>query len=206
MAKSHEQQRQRRIEFQHFGLKKVTPTKDGLKAKYFELGGIVNQIEIVAHGDPHPDFTKSLTELAMYYGMSLGLLEPWDWAREVLKDNEELLREALNGNERTLNRLLVKGVAYLGDADTAGVKILGSMKCDNNWVKCDTPKIPFATDKLGYEKTVQKLVEKVRAETYNYLFNNKRAQEDIERQASGDAQYDITDEDLLKLDGNAGQS
>ena len=198
MAKSHEQQRQRRLEFQHFGLKKVKTTKDGLSAKYFELGGSVNEIVIVAHGEPHPHFTKAMSDLAQYYALSLGLVSGWDFAREALRGNDELLKEAIIGNDREIARCQIVGVSYLGDGDTAGAKIHGSLKCDNNWVKCDTPKVPFATDKLGYEKTLEKLVEFVRAEAYNYIFNNKRAQEDIERQTNGDADNDIQPEDLFK--------
>jgi len=198
MAKTHEQQRQRRLEFQHFGLKKIKSTKDGISAKYFESGGSVNEILIVAHGEPHPDFTKALSDLAQYYALSLGLLSGWDFARENLRDNGEALKEAIIGNDREIARCMVVGVSYLGDGDTAGAKILGSLKCDNNWVKCDTPKIPFATDKLGYEKTLEKLVEIVRAESYNYIFNNKRAQEDLERQANGDEANDIKTADLFK--------
>ncbi len=198
MAKTHELQRTRRLEFQHFGLKKVKTTKDGLAVSYSELGGSVNEIVIVAHGEPHPHLTKALEDLAQNYALSTGLLSGWDFARENLRDKPEILKEAIIGNDREIGRCKVVGVAYLGDGDTAGAKILGSLKCDNNWVKLDTPKIPFANDKLGYEKTVERQVEFLRAEVYNYIFNNKRAQEDIERQTNGDAANDIQTEDLFK--------
>lgn len=166
----------RKLEYKNFDLDNVKATKDGLTVVFYEKGGSSNKHTIVCEGDPHPHFKDALAALGGYYALALELQSGWDYARENLRDEGELLKGAILGAERETTRCLITGVSYLGDIETLGAKIIGSLKCNNNWVKISTPKILFAGTKLGYEQTVMDLCEKVKAETYNYVFNSKRAQ------------------------------
>ena len=43
----------------------------------------------------------------------------------------------------------------------------------------NTPRIVFSSDKLGYEQQVKNQIEMIEREVYKYLFEGKKAQQDL---------------------------
>lgn len=188
----------RKLEYQNFDLQKVKVSKEGLNIEYYEKGGTFDKHSVECIGQPHPDFTEALESLQLYMAMRLGLLKGWDFAREQLKKKSELLQEAVKGYEDELSRCNVSGISFVGQEQLRGIKITGSLKCEYGSVGLATPNITFSSDKLGYESDVEDLCERVKSETYLYLFKSKKAQQDLVQQAEEAEQ----EQEEFKLNGD----
>lgn len=173
----------RALNYENFDLQKVKLTKEGLNVEYYEKGGTFDKHMVEAVGQPHPDLTDSFESLQLYMALRLGMLKGWDFARENMRDDLELLKEAKQGYEDELSRCNVSGVSFVGQEQLKGIKITGSLKCDYGSVGLATPNITFSSDKLGYESDVEDLCEIIKKETFLYLFKNKKAQQDLIQQA-----------------------
>jgi hypothetical protein len=182
--KPHDEQRRRTLEFQHFDLMKFKITKDGVDVTHHEK---VNESFIqTTSGEyqPHPDLKAKMDELKLYMATRLGLLEGWDFSREYLKGDLDLLKLAIASHKETIDRCNVNGLTFLGEGETYGVAITGSIAVPKGGsVGMSVPKITFGSDKLGYEKEVQQICEQIKSEVYQYRFQAKKAQLDIETEA-----------------------
>lgn len=173
----------RKIDYQNFDLTKVKLTKDGLDFSFFEKGNGHNEYAVTCEGIPHPDLTNQLDKLKEYLAKRLDLLKGWDYAREHLRGNLDALQDAIKGYEAEVQRCNVSGISIVGQDQLRGVKITGSLKCLQGSVGLASPNITFSSEKLGYEKEVEEICEKIREEVYLYHFKNKRAQQDLVTQA-----------------------
>lgn len=173
----------RKIEYQDFDLTKCKITKEGLDFSFFEKGNGHNEYSVTCEGIAHPDLVNKLDELKEFMAKRLNLLTGWDFAREHLRSNMDLLQEAIKGYDAEVERCVVSGIVFVGSDQLKGIKITGSLKCSQGSFGLATPNITFSSEKLGYEKTVEEICEKIREEVYLYHFKNKRAQQNLMDQA-----------------------
>lgn len=190
----------RKLDYANFDLQKVKVTPDGLSIHYFEKGTHHDKYIIECEGQPHPDFTTALEAFQIIMAKRLNLLKGWDLAREGLKKNSDLLKEAMQGHKAEIERCKVSGIVWVGNDQLSGIKITGSLKCDTASVGMATPNITFASEKLGYEEEAQKLAEDIRKETYLYHFKNKKAQQDLLSQVEEAEETDEADK-VFELKG-----
>lgn len=179
-----EEQKGRIMPREDFNLTKFKRTKEGLFIAH-HVGG-PNPADVTADVDvkPHPDLQAKMNELQLYMATRLGLLEGWDYSRDNLKG--EKLKKAMNGHKETLERCNVNGITYLGEGETRGVTITGSIKTPKSGsVGLAVPKITFGKDTLGYEGEVEQICEEITDEVYNYLILRKKEQTDLGDQADG---------------------
>lgn len=169
----------RKLDFKDFDLQKVKANSDGVHIEFYEKGNGNLKHTVDCSEEPHPDFITSLKALQLYFAMRIGILDGWNFARENLKKDQELLKDAISGYDSEIERCSVFGIAYVGSDQLRAVKITGALKCKNGSVGMATPNITFSSDKLGYEDDVKDLCDVVMKECYNYAFKNKRAQQDI---------------------------
>lgn len=178
--KPHDVQRRRTIEFQHFDLMKFKITKEGVDVTHHESGDDPGGMTKTGESQPHPDLKKKMDELKLYMATRLGLLEGWDFAREHLKGDLDLLKIAIDARKEIIDRCNINGLTFLGEGETLGVSITGSLAVPKGGsIGMAVPKITFDSDKLGYEKEVQQICEEIKSEVYQYRFQSKKAQLDI---------------------------
>lgn len=180
MVKSKEKQQQRVIEYKNFKLLKFKVTKIGVDVTHMEPGEEGGKITKEGKAQPHPDLKLAMDKLKLYMATRLGLLTGWDYSREHLKKADEVLQGAVDGHKEALDYCNVNGLTFVGEGDTAGVQITGSIKVPKGGsTGLAVPKITFSKDTLGYENDVEELCEKVKIEVYAYRYQHKKAQLDL---------------------------
>lgn len=205
MAKSHEEQKLRQLEYQHFDLIKVKITKDGADVTHHESGNDAGQLTKIGEVQPHPDLQASLDELAPFMAQRIGILDGWDFSREHTKKDLEVLKMAMDGHKEAISRCNVNGITFLGDGETYGVMITGSLKLPKGGsIGMAVSKITFGKDVLGYETEVEEICEKIKKEVYAYRFQSKKLQLDIETELKKKENPDLfkepkTEKDETKL-------
>lgn len=181
--KTKEEQQSRRLEYQHFDLRKFKVTKDGVDVTHHESGMEAGEITKRGEVQPHPDLKEKMDQLALYMATRLGLLQGWDYSRTHIKE-EEALKGAMEGHKEVIERMNVNGLTFVGEGETAGVMITGSIKVPKTGsTGLTVPKITFGSDKLGYETEVEEICEEIKREVYAYRFQSKKLQLDIETEA-----------------------
>lgn len=184
-VKSKETQQTRKVEFQHFQVKKFKITPKGVDITHIEIGEDTGEIATVGRVVPHPDLKEKMNQLKIYMATRLGLLQGWDFSRANLKlKNEDLLKQALDGHKDAIDSCNVNGLTFVGEGDLFGVIITGSLKTPKGGsAGMAIPKITFGKEVLGYEKEVEEICDEIKEEIYAYRFQHKKAQLDIETEA-----------------------
>lgn len=184
-GKTPEEQRTRKLEYQHFDLRKIKMQKKGADVDHHEGGSDAGIVSKIGETTPHPDLQKALDALKPIMARRLGLLCGTDVAREIAKGDLDKYQIALDKEKEVINRCNVNGLTFVGSGDKFGVMITGSILLpENGSVGLAVSKITFAEDVLGYEKECEQLCENVKKEVYAYRFQNKKAQLDIEFEAN----------------------
>lgn len=184
MAKTKESQQRRQLEYQHFNLIKCKITKDGVEVHHHE--NFENPIDQKTSGEyqPHPDLIAEFNRLRLYMATRLGLLQGWDYSREHLKSDETMLKQIIMMHDEVLERMKPSGIQFVGEGETSGVLITGSILVPKGGsTGLTVPKITFGKTVLGYEDDVQEICEDIKKEVYAYRFQSKKHQLDIETEA-----------------------
>ena len=183
---STEDQKGRIMPREDFNLMKFKRTKEGVSITH-HVGG-TNPANINADVDvqPHPDLQKKMDELQLYMATRLGLLQGWDFAREGTRKDSDLLEKAIQGHKDAVAMCNINGISFVGEGETAGVMITGSIKTPKSGsVGLAVPKISFGKEVLGYENEVEQICEEITDEIYSYLILKKKEQTDLGDQAEG---------------------
>lgn len=186
MAETKEKQQGRILPREDFNLQKFKFTKDGVSIKH-HLGGTDPQTQSnECDWKPHPDLVEATKELRLYMASRIGLLQGWDFACEACREDWDNLEKAKSGHEETIERMNVNGLTFLGEGETLGVTITGSIKTPTSGsIGLAVPKITFSKEELGIEEDVEAICEKITDEVYNYLILRKKEQASVEDQAEG---------------------
>lgn len=168
----------------NFNLSKVKLLpKGGLQANY--------QITEVVGGEPsvtdytadvsreaHPDLMGLFKDLrhivARIFNITsfLTLLESDD-----MKLPESKTTIARNFAEELISKIDVRGVSWSGSDDNVGVIITAVFETPNGLKTCiNTPRIKLGQISFGFEEELEKIVEGIQSEVYQFLFNGKQAQ------------------------------
>lgn len=180
-SKTKDKQQRRILEYKHFNLIKVKITKDGVNVHHHE--NFEDPIDQNTSGEyqPHPDLLKQIDRLKLYMATRLGLLQGWDYSREHLKADKTKLQQIIMMHEEVIERMKPSGIQYVGEGETAGILITGSILVPHGGSTGLTiPKIPFGKTVLGYEDDVEEICEDIKKEVYAYRFQSKKHQLDIE--------------------------
>ena len=71
----------------------------------------------------------------------------------------------------------VRGVSWSGSDDNVGVIITAVFETPNGLKTCiNTPRIKTAQISFGFEEEMEKIVDAIKTEVYQFLFNGKQAQ------------------------------
>lgn len=110
--------------------------------------------------------------------------------------------------DELIAKIDVRGVSWSGTDDNTGVVITAVFETPNGLKTCiNTPRIKMATISFGFEEELEKIVEAIKTEVYQFLFNGKQAQlslfgdngEQAPAGESGTAANDGTGDDMPEM-------
>lgn len=107
--------------------------------------------------------------------------------------------------DELIAKIDVRGVSWSGTDDNTGVVITAVFETPNGLKTCiNTPRIKMATISFGFEEELEKIVEAIKTEVYQFLFNGKQAQlslfgEQAPAGESGVAVNDGTGDDMPEM-------
>lgn len=179
--KTKNKQQQRILEYQHFKMIKCKINKDGVSVHHHE--NLDNAMDQHTSGEyqPHPDLLAQIDRLKLYMATRLGMLQGWDYSREHLKADKTKLKQVIMMHEEVIERMKPSGIQFVGEGETAGVLITGSILVPKGGsTGLTVPKITFGKTVLGYEDDVEEICEDIKKEVYAYRFQSKKHQLDLE--------------------------
>lgn len=92
-----------------------------------------------------------------------------------LPESKRLLARSF-ANE-LIEKIDVRGVSWFGTDDNVGVVITAVFETPNGLKTCiNTPRIKTANISFGFEEELEKIVDTIKTEVYQFLFNGKQAQ------------------------------
>lgn len=149
--------------------------------------------------DVHPDLLGLFDDLRNIVGRVfnitsfLSLLESDDFK---LTESKKALARSFA--DELLQKIEVRGVAWSGTGDNAGVVITSVYETPNGLKTCiNTPRMKMATISFGFEEELEQIVEQIKKEVYAYLFKGKQAQMSLFGQPEADdTERDPIDEDM----------
>lgn len=138
---------------------------------------LVDRVE-TSDRDIHPDLLNLFKDLRIVVGRCLGitsflsLLESDEM--KIPASKMEKAREFADG---LMEKFDVRGVAWSGTNESVGVVITSVFETANGLKTCiNTPRIKLSQISFGFEEELEKIVDSVKTEVYEFLFNGKSAQ------------------------------
>lgn len=160
-----------------FNLQKVKFTEPGLSAKWYEKVQVEGETETLDAGksgryNPHADLNEYKSQLKHYLAKAFHLTEGFDIAEKYLKGGQK--QKAIDAKIELMRKIQITGISVGGTDELRGIVITGKISSFNESKSAmNTPRIVFSSDKLGFEKEVEKIFELIENEVYKYFFNGK---------------------------------
>lgn len=171
------------VRFDDFTLKKAVIKDNSVVAEFEENRIIDDQAKVIQHRieadyHPHPDLIEYRNKLREFLMKAYSMDKGHEMAIKYLKGEQKKIAE--ESLIELYDILEVTGVSISGDDQLKGVVISGKIKSFNG-AKCamNTPRIVYSSEKLGYEQDVESIVELITREVYKYIFEGKKAQQDL---------------------------
>ena len=128
--------------------------------------------------DIHPDLRGLFEDLRPIVGRVFNItsfLTFLDSDEMKLPESKKVLARAFA--DELIAKIDVRGVSWSGTDDNTGVVITAVFETPNGLKTCiNTPRIKMATISFGFEEELEKIVEAIKTEVYQFLFNGKQAQ------------------------------
>lgn len=174
-----------KINEEAFKLKKVKFDGKKISIDYEEKTvnkkGVAEMLVYTVESDsrlPHQDLINGLSMLREPLMRSLRYYDMKDVALEFLGADQK--KKVTDKFLDLVNDVEVTGISIGGSNQLKGVVITGKIKNEvTGKSSLNSPRIVFASDKLGYEDIVEQVAEKIGRECYNYVYSNKKAVKDL---------------------------
>ena len=156
--------------------------------------------------DIHPDLRGLFEDLRPIVGRVFNItsfLTFLDSDEMKLPESKKILARAFA--DELIAKIDVRGVSWSGTDDNTGVVITAVFETPNGLKTCiNTPRIKMATISFGFEEELEKIVDAIKTEVYQFLFNGKQAQlslfgEQAPAGESGTAANDGTGDDMSEM-------
>jgi hypothetical protein len=164
----------KKLELKNFQLRHLKLSSKGCpQIDWFDLTQTNELFSVESDSQPHEDLVEKLNELKSVFSESLGLLAGWNFARENNRKNEEKLQEAVRFYNEEIMRCKVSGVTITDK----GVKISGSLICDEGTVGLSSPLVKFENedDEITIGETAKVIIEELQVEVWKFIYGGKRA-------------------------------
>lgn len=157
-----------------FDLQKFKIEKDSMKVEFNEIRKTNEGTIKIPHSmeppyQAHPDLLDLLSRMKEF------VLKQYDYHKLNLSKNKESKAAWQEINKA----LTVTGFTLIGSDNLKGAIVTAKIKTESGTRALPTGRIVFSSDKLGYEKECEVLIEELQSEVYSCLFENKRAQLDL---------------------------
>lgn len=167
-----------------FNLSKVKLLpKGGIQAEYQVTQVVDGETSLIDRSetctrDVHPDLLGLFEDLRIIVGRVLNItsfLTLIESDEMKLPESKRLI--ARNFADELLQKIEVRGVAWSGTGEGVGVVITSVLETPNGLKTCiNTPRLKMATISFGFEEELEKIVDAIKGEVYEYLFKGKQAQ------------------------------
>lgn len=156
--------------------------------------------------DIHPDLRGLFEDLRPIVGRVFNItsfLTFLDSDEMKLPESKKVLARAFA--DELIAKIDVRGVSWSGTDENTGVVITAVFETPNGLKTCiNTPRIKMATISFGFEEELEKIVEAIKTEVYQFLFNGKQAQlslfgEQAPAGESGTAANDAPGDDMPEM-------
>lgn len=166
----------KKLEFKNFDLQKVkVNAKNGIYVEWYDLTSKNDLLSIDSDSVPHEDLFDALSKFKEPMGTSLGILKGFLFARVHLRDNLDLLKQAVDGYESEVERCNVGGINFVGSGENEGLRITGSLRCDIGSVGMSTSTIKFEDEESDLGELVFELSGALKKEVFAFIYQGKRA-------------------------------
>ena len=139
--------------------------------------------------DIHPDLRGLFEDLRPIVGRVFNItsfLTFLDSDEMKLPESKKVLARSFA--DELIAKIDVRGVSWSGTDDNVGVVITAVFETPNGLKTCiNTPRIKMATISFGFEEELEKIVEAIKTEVYQFLFNGKQAQLSLFGDQTGNA-------------------
>lgn len=167
-----------------FNLSKVKLLpKGGIQAEYQVTQVVDGETSLIDRSetctrDVHPDLLGLFEDLRIIVGRVLNITSFLTLIEsDEMKIPESKRLIARNFADELLQKIEVRGVAWSGTGEGVGVVITSVLETPNGLKTCiNTPRLKMATISFGFEEELEKIVDAIKGEVYEYLFKGKQAQ------------------------------
>jgi len=175
----------KKLELKSFDLQKVSfNAKKGLIVDFYDVNSPNDLWNCDSDSQPHEDYLTGLDALKEVFAYSVGLNNGWEFARENNRKNEEALKKSIQSWNDEIERFTIKGMTVVGNGDSRGIKISGSLKTDLGVVGLSSPIVrfdAFVTNSIDEDVMIGDLAEtafnKIQEEVWGFIFKGKRGGE-----------------------------
>ena len=138
---------------------------------------LVDRVE-TSDRDIHPDLLKLFQDLRIVVGRCLGITSFLSLLEsDEMKIPESKRQIARDFADELLEKFYVRGVAWSGTNESVGVVITSVFETANGLKTCiNTPRIKLSQISFGFEEELEQIVDAIKSEVYEFLFNGKSAQ------------------------------
>lgn len=168
----------------NFNLSKVKLNPNGgLKAEYQVTETVGGESSVTDYNasvtrDIHPDLQGLFEDLrpivARVFNITsfLTLLDSGE-----MKATKQQKENARSFADELIQKIDVRGLSWSGTEDNVGIVITSVFETPNGLKTCiNTPRIKIGQISFGFEEELEQIVELVKKEVYEFLFNGKQAQ------------------------------
>lgn len=196
----------------NYNLSKVKLNPNGgLQADYQVMENVGGELSVTDYHasvprDIHPDLRGLFEDLRPIVARVFNItsfLTFLDSDEMKLPESKKILARAFA--DELIAKIDVRGVSWSGTDDNVGVVISAVFETPNGLKTCiNTPRIKMATISFGFEEEMEKIVDAIKTEVYQFLFNGKQAQlslfgEQAPAGESGTAANDGTGDDMPEM-------
>jgi hypothetical protein len=136
---------------------------------------------------PHPDLINAINEMKPFLAQCFGVITIKDFqAFKSLKAKE---KQAVKDLAKIIDTLTVtrmeaievSGCSLSGDDDKIAIVMTGKMtQANQSKVAINSPRIATHQNTFGFEEDLKRIIEIVNDEAREYIFNNKKAQLELD--------------------------
>lgn len=162
---------------------KIDPKKGGLEADYEITTNVNNEPTVISRHesctrDIHPDLQGLFKDLRNIVARTFGMTSFLSFFEsDDMKLPQSKILLARNFADEIIKKIEVRGVAWSGADENAGVVITSVLETSNGLKTCiNTPRIKLSQISFGFEEELEKIVDAIKAEVYQYMFEGKQAQ------------------------------
>lgn len=168
----------------NFNLSKVKLNPNGgLQADYQlteTVGGetSITDYHATVSRDIHPDLRGLFDDLRPIVARVFNITSFLTLVESVeMKSTKQQKENARAFADELIQKIDVRGVSWSGTSDNVGIVITSVFETPNGLKTCiNTPRIKVGQISFGFEEELEKIVDLVKTEVYEFLFNGKQAQ------------------------------